>query len=218
MGILKAIITGIKKNINKSKEVEKQPSTKFAEKDYNLGLDICQKTLFVLILVGCVTLPIDFAITLIICVSIGGFCILLPVFSKIFKKKSKALLEKNDAKRFLSMPSKVWNWIVGVPLGAFLIFDFIRNFDFINIAIYPIIFICVYAILTKNVSLKYNYNPNAHDPNKRGTKEWVEANGLERVHVAGGDIIYRDKYGKYYDNNTGSYLPIPEPITIRNKK
>lgn len=215
MGIIKAIITGIKLNLSKR---EKQQSTKFAEKDYNLGRDICQKILFIIILIGCINLPIDFSIMFMIAASIGGFCVLYPVFSSLFKKKTKKLLDKKDAKRFLCMPAKIWNWIVGIPLGAFLLFSFIKNFDLMNIATYPIVYICVYAVLTKNVSLKYNYSPNAHDPNKIGTKEWVEANGLERIYGVGADIIYRDKNGNYYNKNTGNYLPIPAPITIKDKK
>lgn len=215
MEIIKAIVMGIKKNL---KEKKSQPSTKFAEKDYNLGRDICQKFLFIIMLAGYFLLPTDFAITWIVASVIGGFCVLFPIFIKIFKKKSEMLLSKKDAKRFLSMPSKVWNWTVAIPLSAILIYDLIKNFDYLNIAIHPILFVCIYSILTKNASLAYNRSERAHDPNVVGTKEWVEANGVERVYGMGSDIVYRDKNGNYYSKNTGNYLPIPTPITIRKNK
>lgn len=183
--------------------------------DYDLGRDVGQKVLFVIMVLGAIIVPFKSNTGWFVISSILGYYAIVSIFTALLKKKSEELLQKENAKRFLGMPPRIWNGIVGATLLGFMAVDFIKNFNYLNIVIFPIVFLICYGLLTKNATISIKES----DPNRVGSKAWKEANGVERVlDVKGQWRVYRDKNGNYYEDHVGNFVAIPAPVSERNKK
>ena len=209
---------GIGKDLKTFSKSAKQPSSNFVDSSYDLGQDIGQKVLFLLMILVGLLLPSTLAPAWFLVSSILGYLFVITIFKVLFNTKSEKLRQQENAKRFLAISPRIWNYIVGLSLAAFFIIDLFKNFDFVNLGVYPFAFIIAYGLLTKNATVSVGKS----DPNRMGSSAWFEANGIERVLVNNDSsrYVYRDKNGNYYEKNglIGQIHAIPAPVEFINKK
>lgn len=215
MFLLNTVMSEDEKDTKNSKTSTKPSSSNLADPYYDLGQDVGQKVLFAIMVLGAIILPSKLTTAWFLISSIlGHFCI-VSFFIILLKNKSKELLQKESAKRFMGMSPRIWSRIAGATLLGFMTIDFIKNFNYLNIVVFPIGFLICHGILTKNVTASIKET----DPNRVGSKAWKKANRVERVlDVEGQWRVYRDKNGNYYEDHVGNFVAIPAPVSERNKK
>lgn len=215
MAFFKALFRGLLNSVKRFINNLRHPPSNLADAGYDLGQDIGQKVLYVIMMSVAFFLPSDIALAWFLVSSIFGFFFVVTPFESIFEKRSKALLEKENPKRFLRMSQFVWQLIVFVSLAAFFIADLVNNFSMTSLVGSPFVFLICYGLLTKNATVVVKPS----DPNKVGSKAWKEANGVMPVPgVEGQWMVYRDKYGNYYENRLGTFVAIPTPVDINKRK
>lgn len=219
MFLLNTVISKDENDTKNSETNTKQSASNMVaaamDADYDLGLDVGQKVLYLIIMLGAIILPSQFTAAWFLASSIFGYFLIVSVIGSLLDKKSKELLQKENAKRFMGMSSRVWNSIVAISLLTFLIIGFFEKFYYTNLIAYPIAFIICYGILTKKATASMK-DP---DPKRVGSPAWKEANEVVRVPGYYGQWrLYRDKNGNYYENRLGQYVPIPAPVNIKDKK
>lgn len=212
MGFLNALIGWLKQLVKNFVASLKVPSSNLVTPDYDFGRDIGQKGLYVIMMLGAFWLPRMYSAAWFLMSSIFGFIIIAIIIMPMLKRKSKELLKKEKAKRFLHMSPRIWNCIVMISLVPFFIADLLIDFYISDLVMFPICLIISYGLLTKNATLISTESDE--------TRRWREENGVERVYGIkhNGKAVWRDKNGNYYSKAGREYISIPTQVEFTDKK
>lgn len=217
MSFFENVKKGLANDLKRAKSNSTQPSSNLVDEDYDFGRDVGQKLLFIIMMLVAIILPAEGVIAWFLVSAILGYLFVITVFQVLFKEKTKKLQQQKNARRFLAISPRIWNYIVGLSLAAFFMIDLFKNFDFINLGVYPFVFIIAYGLLTKNATV----SKGKGDPKRVGSNAWFEENEVERVFVKDSSrFVYRDKNGNYYEKNNiiGQMRAIPTPVEFISKK
>lgn len=181
---------------------------------YDFSLDATQKIIFFAMIFICISL---IKVPGIATVAILGITIFgrLLLFTPIQILINTIFGNKERKHPFMHISHSLWVKIVLVSLLGITVIDTIRQGDLFAIPVVLVIDVVAFMLFTKDAGV--TFEPEKTDPNKKGTYMWKKVNGVEFVmNNEAGQRIYRDKNGNYYQGS--SYVPIPAPVTIENKK
>ena len=222
MGFFSQIAKGLKKDaqtFTRSFKAGMIPSSNLVDSEYDYGTDVGRKILFVIMVwVGILMRRApDQALAVFLGLSIFGTVFLVMPMGMFLKKKTAALREKENAKRFLHMSPMVWHLIVGLYFAGYMIFTLFHGFTIMALFSCFIVFLVSFGLLKGDVG--YAPSTGKSGLEKVGSPEWRKENGVERVLVPGSQwAVYRDKNGNYYEDRFGQFAAIPMPVNVQDKK